>query len=186
MSFDHVAVAFAMLMSLSVVRLLDSLRPALVPGRRYWVHTVWIVQKIVSIALYWWIFWWLREGVVWTAASFLWILLAPGLMFLQASALATTHPGTVPSWHDHFYEIRRWFFSADIGLILHSIVTSSLLRDVPLLDPLRAVQATGLVLSIAGVSSARPRLHAAIAPTALAVQLLGLGSLFFVPQGYGV
>ena|SRR5438105_4946716 len=110
--FEHVAVAFSMVLSFGVVRLLDGLRPALVPGRRYWVHALWLVQKLLNHAFYWWGFLSFREGVAWTAASFLWILLVPGLLFLQATALVTTNPSAVDSWRDHFFGIRSWFFSA--------------------------------------------------------------------------
>src|SRR2546426_9937193 len=128
--FEYVAVGFSMVLSLGVVRLLDGLRPALVPGRRYWVHAPWLVQKLLNHAIYWWIFGSLREGVTWTLASFLWVLLVPGLLFLQATALVTTNPSAIASWRDHFFDIRRGFFSVAIVLLLHSVITSSLLRDV--------------------------------------------------------
>jgi hypothetical protein len=179
--FEHVAVAFSMLLSLGVVRLLDGLRPALVPGRRYWVHALWLVQKLLNYAFNWWIFCSVREGFAWNVASFLWVLLVPALLSLQATALVTTNASVVPSWRDHFFDIRRWFFSVDIVLMLHSVITSSVLRDVPLLHPFRALQAAGLTISILGAASASPRLHAVIAPMALALQSLGLGSLFFSP-----
>src|SRR6185295_3745203 len=102
--FEHVAVAFSMVLSLGVVRLLDGLRPALVPGRRYWVHALWLIQKLLNYAFYWWIFWSLREGVRWNIASFLWILLGPALLFLQATALATTNPSGVASWRDPLFD----------------------------------------------------------------------------------
>ncbi len=129
--FEHVAVAFSMVLSFGVVRLLDGLRPALVPGRRYWVHALWLVQKLLNQAFYWWGFLSFREGVAWTVASFLWILLVPGLLFLQATALVTTNPSAVDSWRDHFFGIRSWFFSVDVVLILHSVTTSSFLRAFP-------------------------------------------------------
>ena len=110
--FEHVAVAFSMVLSFGVVRLLDGLRPALVPGRRYWVHALWLVQKLLNHAFYWWGFLSFREGVAWTVASFLWLLLVPSLLFLQATALVTTNPSAVDSWRDHFFGIRSWFFSA--------------------------------------------------------------------------
>ena len=185
MVFEHVAVAFSMILSLGVVRLLDALRPALVPGRRYWVHALWVVQKLLNLAFYWWGFLSLREGVSWNVAAFLWILLAPSLLFLQATALATTTPSAVISWRAHFFDIRAWFFWVDAAVILHNVIGSSVLRGVPLMHPLRALQAAGLTISILGATSARPGLHATLAPVALAIQSLGLGALFFRPQGVG-
>lgn len=180
--FEHVAVAFSMVLSFGVVRLLDGIRPALVPGRRYWVHVLWLLQKLIGHALYWWGFLTFREDLAWTVASFLWILLVPSLLFLQATALVSGNPSAVQSWRKHFFEIRSWFFSVDAVVILHSVITASVLRGVPLLDPLRALQAVGLSISIAGAASASPRLHAAIAPFALALQSVGLGALFFRPH----
>jgi hypothetical protein len=183
--FEPVAVGFSMVLSLGLVRLLDALRPALAPGRRYWVHAVWLIQKLSHHAFDWWIFWSIGERVAWNAASFLWILLVPGLLFLQATALATTNPSAVASWRDHFFGIRRWFFSVDATLILHSVVSASILRGLPLLHPFRGLQAAGLAISIAGAASASPRLHAVLAPLALVLQSFGLGTLFFRPEGLG-
>jgi hypothetical protein len=180
--FDHVAVAFSMVLSLGIVRLLDGLRPALAPGARYWVHTLWLFQKLLNHAYYWWVFGTLRETSTWNILSFLWVLLVPSLLFLQSTALVTTAPADVPSWRAHFFGIRRWFFLADAALILHAGISASVIRGLPLLHPLRAVQGAGLTLSVLGAASASPRLHAVIAPLALLLQSLGLGTLFFTPR----
>jgi len=183
--FEHVAVAFSMVLSFGVVRLLDGLRPALAPGRRYWVHAVWVVQKLLNYGFYWWGFLVFRDTLAWNAASFLWILLVPSLLFLQATALVTPNPGDVHSWREHFFGVRSWFFWADVVLMLHSVITASLLRGIPLVHPLRALQLVGLTISILGAASASPRLHATLAPVALAFQSFGLGSLFFRPADLG-
>jgi hypothetical protein len=115
--------------------------------------------------------------------SFLWVLLVPSLLFLQSTALVTTAPASVTSWRTHFFGIRRWFFLMDVALMLHTIVSASVIRGLPLLHPLRAVQGAALTLSILGAASASPRLHAALAPLALVLQSLGLGTLFFSPRG---
>jgi hypothetical protein len=182
-AYEHVAVGFSMVLSLGVVRLLEGLRPALVPGRRYWVHALWVFQKLLNQAFNWWIFGTLREGIDWNVVSFLWVLLIPALLFLQATALVTSDPSAVASWRNHFFEIRRWFFSVDVVLLTHSVVTSSLYRDVPLLHPFRLLQGAGLTISVLGATSASSRLHAVLAPLAIVLQSVGLGSLFFRPEG---
>ena len=181
--FDHVAVAFSIVLSLGIVRLLDGLRPALVPGVRSWVHTLWLFQKLLNHAYYWWVFGTLRDASTWNIVSFLWVLLVPSLLFLQSTALVTTAPEDVTSWRGHFFGIRRWFFLVDVALILHAVITASVIRGLPLLHPLRAVQGAGLTLSVVGAASASPRLHAALAPLALLLQSFGLGTLFFTPRG---
>jgi hypothetical protein len=111
------------------------------------------------------------------------VLLAPSLLFLQSTALVTTAPEGVASWRGHFFAIRRWFFLVDVVLMLHAIISASAIRGLPVLHPFRAVQGAGLTFSVLGAASANPRLHAALAPVALLLQSLGLGTLFFTPHG---
>ncbi len=179
--FDHVAVAFAMVMSLAAVRLLDGLRPALSPQGGWWVQATWVAQKLAGLALTWWVFRWLRTDVTWTAPAFLWVLIAPGLLFLQASALVSPDPLAITNWRAHFFGMRRWFFAVEAGFIVHSILTSTLLRGVPIRDPLRLLQGIALVMSFVGIASARPRLHLVLAPLALVTQVVGLSYCFLAP-----
>ncbi len=179
--FDHVAVAFSMVMSLAVVRLLDGLRPALASRAGWWVQATWVTQKLVAVALCWWIFWWMRTSVTWTATTFLWMLMSPALLFLQASALVTTHPLAIESWRAHFLSTRRWFFAIEGAFVLHSLLTSTLLRGVPARDPLRIVQGMAVVTATIGIASARPRVHALLAPIALITEIVGLSYCFYRP-----
>lgn len=179
--FDHVAVGFAMVMSLAVVRLLDGIRPALSSRAGWWVPATWIMHKLAGVALCWWAFWWMRTGVTWTAPTFLWVLIAPGLLFMQASALVTVNPAAIDDWRAHFFSTRRWFFGVEAAFVGHSVLTSSLLRVVPMGDPLRILQVTALVTAGFGILSSRPRLHLVLAPFALVVQVVGLSYCFFRP-----
>lgn len=79
--------------------------------------------------------------------------------------------------------LRSWFSLVDAALMLHAIVSASVIRGLPLLHPFRAVQFAGLTLSVLGAASASPSLHAVLAPLALLLQSLGLGTLFFSPRG---
>jgi len=179
--FEYVTVAVSVVLSFGVVRLLDGLRSALAPDRRYWVHFLWIPTKLFNHALYWWGLWALREAVTWNLASFLWLLLFPGTLYLQATALVTTSPAEVRSWRDHFYEIRAWFFWINLFLILHTFVSSAVIVGVPLLHPSRIPLLLLFVLNVLGVVSPNPRLHALIASIALLTQILGFGTVLFRP-----
>jgi len=179
--FEYVTVAVSIVLSFGVVRLLDGLRSALLPERRYWVHFLWIPTKLFNHALYWWGLWALREVVSWNLASFLWVLLFPGTLYLQSTALVTTSPGGVASWRDHFYEIRAWFYWINVALILHTLVSSTLFLGTPVLDLSRLPFAFMLVLNVLGARSDDPRLHAVIAALALLTQILGFGALMFRP-----
>ena len=179
--FEYVTVAVSIVLALGVVRLLDGVRHALSPGRRYPTHFLWIATKLLNHALFWWALWAGRETVSWNFASFMWTLLFPATLYLQSTALVTTSPSAVSSWRDHFFAIRVWFFAINIFLILHALLTSALLFGLPLLDPSRLPLALVLVVNVLGLVSKRERLHLLIAAVALLTQALGFGVIWFQP-----
>jgi hypothetical protein len=179
--FEYVTVAVSIVLSFGVVRLLDGLRAAAVPERRYWVHLVWIPTKLLNHALYWWGLWALHENAAWNFALFLWVLVFPATLYLQSTALVTTSPGDVSSWREHFFEIRSWFFAINLFLILHTLVSSWLLLGVPVMHPSRLPFVLMLILNVLGATSDNPRLHAVIATSALLSQILGFGLVLFRP-----
>ena len=183
--FEYVTVAVSLVVSLCIVRLLDGLRFAAARERRYWVHFLWIVNKLLNCALYWWGLWATRESASWNFASFMWVLLFPGTLYLQCTALVTTAPGEIHAWRDHFYGIRRWFFAINLVLIAHVLLSSAVLRDVPLLDISLVPLGIVFLLNILGVISANPRLHGVLVVTALLTNVLGFGAVFFQPGGAG-
>ena len=184
--FEYVTVAVSIVLSFGVVRLLDGLRAAALPECRYWVHLAWIPTKLLNHALYWWGLWSLRDAASWNFAMFLWVLLFPATLYLQSTALVTTRPDAVSSWRDHFFGIRIWFFSINLFLILHTIISSSLLLGVPFLHLSRLPFVVMLILNVLGVTSDNPRLHAVIAAFALLSQILGFGLVLFRPGSLSV
>ena len=179
--FEYVTVAVSIVLSLGVMRLLDGLRFAVLPERRYWTHFLWIATKLLNHALYWWGLWSMRDSISWNFASFMWVLLFPATLYLQSTSLVTTSPADIPSWRDHFYNIRTWFFGINIFLILHVVVSTTVLVDVPLLDISRVPLALVFVLNLLGVWSARRGLDLAIALITLLTQILGFGAVWFQP-----
>jgi hypothetical protein len=177
--FEYITVAVSMVLSLGVVRLLEALRHAFDPARRYAVVLLWIIAKLMNHVLFWWALWSYRDFADWNILDFTWILLFPGLLYMQVISLVTTTPQDIADWRTHFYSVRRWFFSANILLLLHSAITLSLVPAVASLYPVLAVQAVLLVINIVGVLSANPKLHLAIVLLALVIQGLGFGTMFF-------
>mgnify|MGYP001415316145 CR=1 FL=1 len=179
--FEYVSVAVSIVLSFGVVRLLDGLRAAALPERRYWVHFLWILTKLLNHALYWWGLWFAGDVTSWNFLAFLWVLLFPGMLYLQSTALVTTSPGDVQSWREHFFEIRGWFFGINIMLATHGAISSSLLLGLPLLGLSTLPYVWMIVLNVLGARSASPRLHEVIAVLALLTQFLGYGLVLFRP-----
>jgi hypothetical protein len=180
--FEYISVAVSLVMSLCVVRLLDGLRFAATRQRRYWVHLLWVLTKLLNCAIFWWVLWAVRESTPWNFASFMWVLLFPGTLYLQCTALVTTTPSEISTWRDHFYAIRRWFFAMNLLLVGYALFSSAIFLSAPLLDLSRAPMAVLFLLNVLGVLSASPRLHGVLAVIAFLANLLGFGAAFFQPD----
>lgn len=177
--FEFISVAVSVVLSLGVIRLLDAIRHAFHSPGRYLVLFLWIIVKLMNHLLFWWALWSYRDFTNWNVLVFSWILLFPGLLYLQVTSLVTTTPHAIADWRAHFYSVRRWFFSANILLILHTAVTISLVRIDASLLPVLVAQSLLLIINIVGVLNAHPKVHIAIVFAALAIQIFGFGTVFF-------
>jgi hypothetical protein len=178
--FEYISVAVSIVLSLGVVRLLDSIRYAFDPTSRYLVHALWIIVKLMNHVLFWWALWSYRDFAGWNILMFSWVLLFPGLLYMQVTSLVTTTPDDIADWREHFYSIRRWFLSANILLILHTTITASLVLSPRSFYAMLIAQSFLLVVNIIGIVSANPRAQLTIVLVALTTQVFGFGSVFFV------
>jgi hypothetical protein len=176
--FEFFTVAISIILALGIGRLLDGLAPALSIGPRYWIHVGWIVQKLLNHALWWWGVWAARN-FEWNLAWFLWSLLGPAVLYLQAAALVTSTPSLVTSWKDRFFQIRPWFFAGNLALCALLLFQRDFNPEQSVLDP----TGTGLlllaVIAIIGIMSKNPGVQAVLVICALTVQILGLGAAMF-------
>jgi hypothetical protein len=177
--FEYVTVAVSIVLSFGLVRLLDGVRPALARGRVYRVHAMWVAIKLLNHVVLWWALWNYRDAVAWNLARFAWVLLPPALLYLQATALVTRAPQDVADWKDHFFEIRRWFFTINVVLVSVSSIGSYMIGGVPLTHPLRPIQGLLLAASLLGLASEDERLHTFVALASLLLVVLGFGGVFF-------
>ena len=80
----------------------------------------WTLALILVLVSNWWLSW-RFQAVDWTAIRFLWILSVPSLIYLRAALLITDNPGSIASWSDHFFEVRRRFFGMGIAMTVVGI-----------------------------------------------------------------
>jgi hypothetical protein len=148
--FEYIFVAVSIILSFTILRLLDAVPSAFSRERGDWVHAVWVAHLLWFCAAFWWINWINRNLDALTFRYFLFLLLAPSILYLTATALVSASPAAVPAWRDHFESNRRRFFvGALVYLALHTI-NSTVTFGVPLWHPLRAGQATMFGLFAAG------------------------------------
>jgi len=177
--FEFLLIAVSIVIGLSITRLLEGLRDTFDRRRRYWIHAVWVICKIVNALLVFWAGWVLRSEIEsWNFAQFVISLGPPGIVFLQAHALVTAHPDQVSDWRAHFWEIRRWLFGANLLLPLYNVLALYVIAGRPFPSPELAPLTLILVLSVVGLVTTKERIHGVIAILYLLALTLGLGTIF--------
>jgi hypothetical protein len=174
--FEYISVAVSLVYSLVLAKLLGTLPAALRPGRRYWVHAIWIANLLFVTVGSWWQIWSYRE-VEWSPPSFLILLAIPSVMYLRAAILVSDDPGAVASWRSHYYEVRSPFFLLQLLGITNLVASRWIIVGAPLSTQALAANAVFAALSILAAISAAPRLHEAFALVSVVAFATGL----FVP-----
>ena len=106
--FEFVGIGISLVIGLAIARLLEGVRDSFDPTRRYWLHSLWVVNKLLNAILIFWAGWIYRGVESWNFVDFLVLIAAPGIVFLQAHALVTARPDAVTDWRSHFWSIRRF------------------------------------------------------------------------------
>ena len=178
--FEYVTIAFSLIYSFSVMRLVGGISDSLDPGRRYWVHAAHVGFQLVASAVSFWLMWSFRE-ITWTLPAFLVVLVGPALFYFNATLLVPEAPAAIASWRVHYFAVRRRYWVAICLWALVVAITSSALRELPLVHPGLAFQSFILVLGVSGVVSASPRVHEILAFLVWLVPLAGIVRELLVP-----
>lgn len=172
---EFILVPVSIVLGLAFARLLEGLYIASESPARYWVHTLWLFNKLCQILIYFWGF--RSNGVVGQLvrnmdfAGLLLTMSLPTIVFLQALALVGMEPDSKRDWEQQFYANRTRFFALNCLMIVTSAL--SVLRfGIPV--PLGAFGFV-LLLSVTAVLSSDRRLQAAVAIVALLTVALGMG-----------
>jgi hypothetical protein len=180
--FEYLTAAVSIVLALAVVRLVEGLRPALGPGR-FWVHWGWVIGKIVSCLVFWWILWGVREQVAWNFPYFAFVFVGPIIIYVQASILVP-HGGNVVSWREHFLSVHRPFYVAQVLYLLHLIAISRFIGEVLTESSTLMAFITigfGLLASAVGAISAGVRVQQGVAVILFALVAIGATIFFFNP-----
>jgi len=179
--FEYISVAFSIVLSLGAASLLQALRRAFAPDRRYWLHSTWVVTVLFMHAVTWWSLWSYSTVESWTLLTFLLVLLQPVLLYLQASLLVGDEPATTTSWHEHFFRIRRWFFCVRVFYMTAVIAASWQVLDITLTHPARLFGVLLIALSVVGISSDGERTQAVLAVLSALLTIAAALVLFLGP-----
>jgi len=183
--FEYISVAFSIVLSLGVATLLGALRRVFATERRYWVHATWVVTVLFMHAIAWWSLWSFSAVESWTILTFLLVLLQPVALFLVASLLVGDEPATTESWRVHYFQVRKWFFSARAVYMVVIIAASWQVLDIELTHPARLFGASHVVISVIGISTASERTHAVLVVLSALLTAGTAGVIFLGPTRWG-
>ncbi|MCR9095903.1 MAG: hypothetical protein NXI30_16905 [bacterium] len=182
--FEYLAIAFSLVFSFSAMRLVGGLPHALDPERRFWIHLAFVFCKLFATAVVFWAFWLYRD-VEWTFPAFLLVLANPALLYFNVCALIPDDPSEVTSWRSHYFAVRRRFFSGVCLWVIAIGSAGTFVLGIPLLHPLRGIQAAVLAAGVAGALSDEPKVHAGLAAGLLVLLTVISLAVFSQPTGVG-
>ncbi len=180
--FEYLAIAYSLVISFAVLRVLSGLPHALGTQHRYWIHLAWLCWILQASILEFWIFWGFRD-VNWSYGLFLLVLANPALLYVIACILTPEEPSHVASWREHFYAIRLKLFVTAICWRFVLLAITIVILKLPLDHPIFLVHLVSFALWVAGASSKRPTVHATIACIILAAAVFSAFPVLSRPGG---
>ena len=159
--FEYLAAAYVLVLSFALVRGISGVPFAVLSAGRYWVHALWLLTALGNCLVSFWAFWSFRD-VEWTLAAFVGSISIPVLLFAYISLLVPPDPSEVGSWRDYYFRVRVPLFSTSIAMQSAIVISVPLTLGVPALHPTLLMNYLHIALSSLGLSTARPRVHAAL------------------------
>ncbi len=180
-AFEFIFTANTLILALVIARLLEGLRDAFDRRRRYWIHYLWVVNRIMVVYAALLMAFAVRDRTDLSAHDILIIITPTAILFLQINVLISSQPADIESWRDHFWRIKKWFFGANMLYILGvAFVTSSAPGATLTIFERYAAVTLGLALSLVGYISSNERVHGLLVVVGVLNMVFALVRLVFL------
>ena len=176
--FEYIAIAFSMVLSLTVLRALSVIPHAVQAEKRYWVYLIWLVTALVGILLVFWTFWWFRD-VEWNIGSFLLVLASPAVLYVYVAILVPENAADVSSWREYFYSVRVRLFLTAIVWDIVAIFGAGAIVPIERIEVFLGL--TLLLVNVIGAVSNRPLVHAVLVLIPPALTSVAAWLIYFQP-----
>jgi hypothetical protein len=182
--FSYLVVLTSIVLGLGVTRIvggLGHLMQTRKPKRTYWVHTLWMLNLLLTMAIVWWFAYRWRAAENWTFFLFLWLLLSPIVLYLIASLLFPDIDDEAPihDWRVYYYENHRGIFLL-YALIFPIDIVDTLLKGSAHFYaqglPYFVTMTLCFTICLAAAFTKRQRYHACFAVLFLIYNLAVLGA----------
>src|SRR5205814_4118545 len=133
--FSYICVLTSIVAGLAVTRLVSGFGQLLQTRARtppYWVHTLWMVNVLLTVIITWWVQYRWRNTPHWTLFLFLWLLVAPLILYLVTALLFPINQEEVivTNWREHYYSNHRKIFLL-FGLTFAADLVDTFLKGLP-------------------------------------------------------
>jgi hypothetical protein len=134
-AFNYLSVLISIILALGMTRVLGGVGEMLQARSRrliYWVHAIWIINVFLYLVIAWWIFYRWRNQQPWTFFLFVFVLIAPTLLYLASILLFPSESAGDESvdYKTHYFSNHRAFFI--IFALYGSVdIVDTLLKGVP-------------------------------------------------------
>jgi hypothetical protein len=179
--FEYIAIAFSLVYSFTLLRLVSGLPSATRPGRIYWVHLVLLLTYLLWVVNWFWAFWSYRDAE-WTYLRYILALSTPAAQYYVAVVFVPSEPSEVASWRDYYFSVRRRLFIGFGVAALLTDLTSTVLVGMPFDHPARLGTLGNLLAAIVGFRFEDPRVHGGLAVVAF-LTVLAFGAMVLTLPG---
>lgn len=159
---EVVVTGYSIIVAFCLARLLDGIRPGAQRPSRYWVHFVWIINKILNVLITYWVTWSYSADEL-SFIQFMITLFPAIIIYLQCDALVTKQPEQVQSWRDHYYEVSSYFFGMNIALGIGLIAQAYFAGSNSFPGPIYLMLCVFVLLSFVGYRAKTHAVHRVIA-----------------------
>ncbi len=130
--FSYVCILTSIVAGLAMTRLVGGIGQLLQTRKRtpaYWVHSLWMVNVLMTVIITWWVQYRWRNIEQWSLFLVLWLLVAPITLYLASALLFPNEQEGEPikDWRQHYYEHHRGIFVL-IGMNFAIDIVDTLLK----------------------------------------------------------
>jgi len=161
--FSYLSVMVSMVLGLGLSQLFGGIGNLVQVRRRvklYWLHSLWVLLLIVLHLHLWWSFWNIRGVVVWTYATFVYVLIGPAALVIASHII-------IPELLEGRIVVERHFFDTSplfFGILTAGAAWFMFLEPImgvrSFFVPIRFLQASGVVAFGCCAASKNRRVHA--------------------------
>ena len=183
-AFPFLAVMFAVLMGIGVVRLITAFGELIkrrTQIRPYWLHGAWLLLLLLLFFHVWWSFWDFRRATDWNYLTYLFLLVGPVALF-TATTILIPDLGSEAAFdsRSYYFRVHRGFFVAmSVAVVWGMSIYPVMFGHVdPILEWLLLFLAVMVTLAV----TANATVHTVLTVVAWILFAMMVGSYGFVTE----